>query len=454
VPAYVAKTVEVINHDVDGNLLEDARWTYTYDAENRLLTMETLGAAVTAGVTRQKLTFAYDYLGRRVGKIVQSGWTGSSYATTDLSMHYLYDGWNLLYEYDSTSSHNPKRTYIWGLDLSGTLQGAGGTGGLLYVYDYATGLTGVPAHDALGNIHAIIAQGAVTIGGTSYAAGAIVAGYEYDAFGNTLRESGNYAATNPLRFSSRFTDVETSLVYYGMRYYSPSQGRFINRDTIGEQGGLNLYGFCGNNGVNGYDVLGRDSFMDILGGGTTWLEGDGPTGDQLQRGIMAGQSAGAATVAPNNAGDGSSSGVSATTAVMIASQATTVAAQVAGGAEIARYAKDPITGQELWKGKNGKLYTGNFNGNQHTGGKLNYARAGSNTARVAGRVLFVAGAGFAVNDMYQGARANDGVKVAQGGLDLTVGAIGTWGGPVGWAFAGGYFAGRALGDFIFGPPGG
>ena len=50
---------------------------------------------------------------------------------------------------------------------------------------------------------------------------------------------------------------ETGLVYYGHRFYSPSLGRFINRDPIEEQGGLNLYGFCGNNAINHWDFLGQ-----------------------------------------------------------------------------------------------------------------------------------------------------------------------------------------------------
>jgi len=60
----------------------------------------------------------------------------------------------------------------------------------------------------------------------------------------------------PFRFSSKFTDDETGLIYYGARYYSPSLGRFINRDPIEEAGGLNLYGFVGNDAVNGLDYLG------------------------------------------------------------------------------------------------------------------------------------------------------------------------------------------------------
>jgi hypothetical protein len=44
--------------------------------------------------------------------------------------------------------------------------------------------------------------------------------------------------------------------YYGRRYYDPSCGRFLGRDPIEETGGLNLYGFVGNNGVNRWDYLG------------------------------------------------------------------------------------------------------------------------------------------------------------------------------------------------------
>ncbi|TAE89850.1 MAG: RHS repeat-associated core domain-containing protein, partial [Verrucomicrobia bacterium] len=44
--------------------------------------------------------------------------------------------------------------------------------------------------------------------------------------------------------------------YYGYRYYHPQTGRWINRDPIEEEGGLNLYGFVGNNPPNAIDPLG------------------------------------------------------------------------------------------------------------------------------------------------------------------------------------------------------
>jgi RHS repeat-associated protein len=46
--------------------------------------------------------------------------------------------------------------------------------------------------------------------------------------------------------------------YYGYRYYHPQTGRWINRDPIEENGGLNLYGFVGNDGVGSIDILGLD----------------------------------------------------------------------------------------------------------------------------------------------------------------------------------------------------
>ena len=88
----------------------------------------------------------------------------------------------------------------------------------------------------------------------------------------TVRETGPYATANPFRHSTKYTDNESGLVYYGHRYYSPSLGRFINRDPIGEAGGLNLYGFVGNSPVNGFDVLGLtelDSMDRGVSGG--WL---------------------------------------------------------------------------------------------------------------------------------------------------------------------------------------
>jgi RHS repeat-associated protein len=56
-----------------------------------------------------------------------------------------------------------------------------------------------------------------------------------------------------------------SLVYYGYRYYDPVTGRWPSRDPIEERGGVNLYGFVDNSGVNEVDYLGLDTLLIIIG---------------------------------------------------------------------------------------------------------------------------------------------------------------------------------------------
>ena len=51
-------------------------------------------------------------------------------------------------------------------------------------------------------------------------------------------------------------ETASGVRYYGFRFYSPGQGRFLNRDPIEEAGGLNLYAFVGNDPVNAMDFLG------------------------------------------------------------------------------------------------------------------------------------------------------------------------------------------------------
>jgi RHS repeat-associated protein len=87
--------------------------------------------------------------------------------------------------------------------------------------------------------------------------GAIVARYEYDPFGKITAQSGPYADENPFRFSTKYVDAETGLSYFGYRYYSPSLGRWLNRDPAEELGGVNLYAFAGNDPIDRIDPFGE-----------------------------------------------------------------------------------------------------------------------------------------------------------------------------------------------------
>jgi len=93
--------------------------------------------------------------------------------------------------------------------------------------------------------------------------GSNTARYEYGPFGEPLRSTGPLAAANPVRWSSKVTDDESGLVYFGYRYYCSATGRWPNRDPIGELGGRNLYGFINNNPVNKFDLLGLTLAAEI-----------------------------------------------------------------------------------------------------------------------------------------------------------------------------------------------
>ena len=89
-------------------------------------------------------------------------------------------------------------------------------------------------------------------------AGQDVAHYRYDAFGNTLEAVGPRAAENPYRFSTKELHGPSGLYDYGFRFYSPGMGRWLNRDPLQEEGGINLYGMVGNNPINNVDEYGLD----------------------------------------------------------------------------------------------------------------------------------------------------------------------------------------------------
>lgn len=258
--AFVPLTPEAFSHDVDGNLTSDGRWTYTYDAENRLVAMQTqtaLSPSPFPNADARRIEFKNDYLGRRVQKTVRAGYNGSTFTTVVSDEKFVYAGWNLVLKLNAASSNALVASYYWGLDWSGTMQGAGGVGGLLKVQE--GGNTYLPMFDGNANVMGMVRA----------STGSIDAAYEYDAFGRTLRETGSYAASNSFRFSTKYADTESGLIYYGLRYYSPSLGRFVTRDPIEEQGGLNLYGFVRNNAVNRWDYLGMRT---LRGKGVTVYE--------------------------------------------------------------------------------------------------------------------------------------------------------------------------------------
>jgi len=90
-----------------------------------------------------------------------------------------------------------------------------------------------------------------------------VAHYEYDTFGNTVISEGGMQGDFRYRFSTKSFEIETGFYYYGRRHYDPVNGRWLGRDPMAEGGGLNLYGFVGNDALNGVDYLGMVNLLDV-----------------------------------------------------------------------------------------------------------------------------------------------------------------------------------------------
>ncbi len=208
-----AATPQTLAYDGDGNLLAGDGWTYAWNGEDRLASAEK---------DTLRLEFAYDYLGRRFEK--------KTYENGVLVKHRLfaYDGFQPVAEYDALDDHALLHTFLWqpGEEKTPLLL----DGNRLYITD------------ANRNVVALLDP-----------AGEATDTYLYDPFGNVAHTG---TSPNPIQFSSEIFDQETGLVYYNYRYYNPKWGRWIKRDPMGEQGGVNLYAFVRNRTLDSVDTLG------------------------------------------------------------------------------------------------------------------------------------------------------------------------------------------------------
>jgi len=153
VPSTVTTTP---TYDADGNLTNDNNFAYAWDCENRMILAEPISP--TNGSS--KVEFQYDYMSRRVSKKVYK--YESEIWNLQSEMRFAYDGWNLISETISNQQSTITNSYIWGLDLSGTLQGAGGIGGLLSATFNATN-TVFYFCDANGNVTDLVDTNGISV---------------------------------------------------------------------------------------------------------------------------------------------------------------------------------------------------------------------------------------------------------------------------------------------------
>ncbi len=247
-------------YDANGNLTNGPMdqfgdvLTCAYDDENRLVDVQNPIAA-------WETQFVYDGLGRLRIRREYQGTGGSAPSGPGAAplaigpvvaeVHYLYDGLRVIQERDSNNV--PQISYTRGNDLSQSLEGAGGIGGLLarsQGYSGGNWSTHNCYHcDGNGNITYLVnsSQG-------------LAASYVYDPFGNTLSSSGGLLPANVYRFSSKEIHVNSGMYYYLCRFYDPSLQRWLNRDPSMENGGINLYCYVANGAANAVDPWGWSDF--------------------------------------------------------------------------------------------------------------------------------------------------------------------------------------------------
>jgi RHS repeat-associated protein len=238
--------------DKNGNLCTNGTRVLEYDDENQLIRV--------TEPSSWKSEFTYDgKMHLRIRK--EYLWIASAWVQ-NAEVRYVYDGNLVIQERDQFNI--PKVAYTRGIDLSGSLQGAGGIGGLLARTDQGCG---TPIHayyhaDGNGNITCLVASNQM-----------VMARYVYDPFGSTLSASGPLADANLYRFSSKELHPASGLVYYLYRFYEPNLQRWLSRDPLGENGfeslrgrstrllitQLSLYSFVQNATPNALDRFGLDA---------------------------------------------------------------------------------------------------------------------------------------------------------------------------------------------------
>ena len=169
-----------------------------------------------------KVSFTYDAEGLRTGKTVNGEKTV-----------YVWDGDQVVMELSKGGA--VQKRYIRGNDLVYADKGEN-TEKTYYVTDMH------------GNVVQLLDE-----------SGNVTKTYEYDSFGNEVKPEKK--DENPYRYCGEYYDKETEEVYLRARYYQPSVGRFITRDTYtGESNeplSLHLYTYCENDGVNAWDPSGH-----------------------------------------------------------------------------------------------------------------------------------------------------------------------------------------------------
>jgi len=232
-------------YDANGNLINDGKQSYRYDAQNRLVSVETLSVGGTLRPDSVKAEFAYDARNRAILRKYYSLSAGSQWVlNSGYSLALTYDtAWNVLAE--RTPNGTQIGEYIHGQRIDGILSAS------LKAYNLPL-TTYYPLADGLGSVVAL-----------TNIKGKIAERYRYSAYGRPAALPDSYQPTGPSDSTYRFLFTgrewlgRVGLNEHRNRYYSEGSGRWLSGDPIGfNSGSDNLYSYGSNSPQNFTDPLG------------------------------------------------------------------------------------------------------------------------------------------------------------------------------------------------------
>ena len=201
-------TAQSFTYDANGNMTGDGVRDYEWDAENRLIK-----------IIEGTLTTAIEYDGlHRWTRILEKDGTA-----TLSDRRFIWSGTEVLEQRNGTSTSTAQRYFPQGVRQGSTS----------YYY----------TRDHLGSIREVTNN-----------SGTVVARYDYDPYGRRTKLSGSF--NSDFGFTGHYFHQQSGLHFAPYRAYSADLGRWLSRDPIGEAGGINLYGYVGNNPVNLWDPEG------------------------------------------------------------------------------------------------------------------------------------------------------------------------------------------------------
>jgi len=201
------------SYDGNGNLGNDGRNAYTYDEENRLSLVQNV---------QHSANYEYDAFNRRVSKKVDG-----------LTTYFIQDGFREIVEYNASGQLQAE--YVYGDYIDEVL--AMSRNNKTYYYHY----------DGLGSVSDLTDD-----------QGNVVERYTYDVYGQPSQLS---SVGNPFMFTGRRFDDESGLYYYRLRMYSPTLGRFLQRDPLHYWDGMNLFEYVFNNPLRWVDPFGLEKVI-------------------------------------------------------------------------------------------------------------------------------------------------------------------------------------------------